>query len=238
MIILPAIDLLNGKVVRLMRGDYSEVTVYNHDPLNAALNFRNQGAKWLHIVDLDGAKSGDVINFEVIKRIKQMTNLSCEVGGGIRDFAAIKRYVQAGIDRVIIGTAAVTQEKFVEDAVKVFGEKIAVGIDLRGSKLAIKGWQESVKISILEFFARMRAADVKYVICTDISRDGTMSGTNLELYRELQQFSGINFIASGGVSSLDDVKNLHRLGVYGAIIGRAYYNGAINLKDAIAISES
>ncbi len=236
MVIFPAIDLLNGQVVRLMRGDYSEVTVYNADPLNAALNFKNQGAEWLHIVDLDGAKSGEPINFEVIKRIKQITGLKCQVGGGIRDFNTIKKYIQSGIDRVILGTAAVTQEKFVEDTVKFYGEKIAVGVDLRGTKIAIKGWRENVKVSRLEFFTRMRAAEVKYIICTDISRDGTMSGTNLELYRELQQYSGINFIASGGVSSLDDIRNLSHLGIYGAIIGRAYYNGAINIKDAITLA--
>lgn len=233
MLIYPAIDLIGGKAVRLYKGDYAQMSVYSDDPAGVAVRFRENGAKQMHIVDLEGAKSGETPNFDTILAIKEKGGLFCEVGGGIRTMATVERYLSAGIDRVILGTAAVTEEGFVEKAVDKYGERIAVGIDIKDGFVAIKGWTEKSAYSTFDFCCRMQECGVKTMICTDISRDGAMKGTNHELYRELMEKYDMNIIASGGVSSLDDVKRLAAAGLYGAIVGKAYYTGAIDLCEAV-----
>ena len=231
--IFPAIDLFNGQAVRLLRGDYNNMTIYDNNPVNIAEKFEAEGSEWVHIVDLEGAKIGAVKNFDTIINIKNSCKLKCEVGGGIRDLKIIERYINSGIDRVILGTAAVTEKNFVEDAIKNFGEKIAVGVDIKNNNVAIKGWQENSNLEAINFCERMQNIGVKTIICTDISKDGAMKGSNISLYKTLTEKLKIDIIASGGVSSLDDVKNLAELNLYGAIIGKAYYTGAINIKEAI-----
>ena len=237
MIILPAIDLFHGQAVRLLRGDYNAMTVYDPEPVNTAMKFRDEGAEWVHIVDLEGAKSGEAVNLSTIMKIRESCGLKCEVGGGIRDMSAIERYVDAGIDRVILGTSA-TREGFAREAVKNFGDKIAVGVDIRGGKVAVKGWLEDSGIDALTFCRKMQDDGVQTLITTDISRDGAMSGTNTGLYAELSRTLSVNIIASGGVSTLDDVKTLAGLGLYGAIIGKAYYTGAVKISEAIEAAKS
>ena len=231
--IYPAIDLFEGKAVRLFKGDYAQMTVYSENPVEIALDFRNQGAKCIHLVDLEGAKSGETPNFDTVCAIKKASNLFCEIGGGIRSLEVIDRYVSAGIDRVILGTAAVTQEGFVREAVAGYGDKIAVGIDIKDGYVAIKGWTEKSEEKAMDFCEKMQALGVKTLICTDISKDGAMQGTNRELYRELSRKFRMDIIASGGVSSLEDVKALAAMDIHGAIIGKAYYTGAINLAEAL-----
>ena len=238
MIILPAIDLFNSKAVRLLKGDYSNMTVYDENPVNTAMKFKSEGAEWIHIVDLEGARSGETVNLETIIKIKNACNLKCEVGGGIRNLKIIESYIKSGIDRVILGTAAVTEKNFVEEAIKNFGEKIAVGADIKNNSIAIKGWLENANINALDFCEKMQDAGVKTLICTDISKDGAMKGTNISLYENLNAKFNMNIIASGGVSSLDDVKNLAKLNLYGAIIGKAYYTGAVKIKEVIEAAKS
>lgn len=233
MIIIPAIDLFQGKAVRLFQGNYSSMTVYDDNPVNTAVKFKAQGAEWLHIVDLEGAKSGTPVNIETVMNIHEASGLKCEVGGGIRDMAAVERYINSGIDRVILGTSAATKEGFAREAVRNFGDKIAVGVDIRNGNVAVKGWLEDSGVDALSFCSRMQNDGVKTIISTDISRDGAMKGTNRELYRTLASTLSVNIIASGGVSSLDDVKALADLGLYGAIIGKAYYTGAVKISEAI-----
>ena len=233
MIIYPAIDLMEGQAVRLFKGDYAQKTVYSDVPVSVALDFKQAGATHIHLVDLEGAKSGTTPNFDTICQIKKESGLFCEVGGGIRSMEVIKQYVEAGIDRLILGTAAVEQEGFVEQAVKQFGSVIAVGVDIKDGFVAVKGWTESSGIPAFDFCEKMQSVGVSTMICTDIPRDGAMKGTNRELYKELSQKYSMQIIASGGVSSLGDVKALRAMELYGAIIGKAYYTGAINLKEAI-----
>lgn len=235
MVLFPAIDLYQGKAVRLLRGDYEKMTVYSNDPPEIAKKFKEAGATHLHLVDLEGAKSGETPNLEIIKSILAQTDLFTEVGGGIRSMQVIDRYLTAGVDRVILGTAAVTEEGLVEKAVAQYGDKIAVGVDIKDGCVAIKGWTETSGIDAFAFCEEMQAIGVSTLICTDISKDGMMQGTNRELYRKLSERFSINVIASGGVSSLDDVKALAEMNLYGAIIGKAYYTGAIDLKEAIAL---
>lgn len=239
MIILPAIDLFEGKAVRLFKGDYAQMTVYDPEPVNTARKFRDEGAEWVHIVDLEGAKAGEPVNFEAVLRIREACGLKCEVGGGIRDLRTIERYVSAGIERVILGTSAATQEGFAAEAVRKFGsEHIAVGVDVRDGFVAVKGWQESSGLEAFSFCEKMEAAGVNTIICTDISRDGAMKGTNRQLYASMSEKLGVKIIASGGVSSLDDVKALAELNLYGAIIGKAYYTGAVKISEAIEAAKS
>lgn len=239
MIILPAIDLFRGQAVRLLRGDYENMTVYDAQPVNTAMKFKSSGAEWIHMVDLEGAKSGDTPNIETVIEIKRSCGLKCEVGGGIRDMKTIERYVESGIDRVILGTAAVTHEGFVREAVRTFGtEHVAVGVDIKNGNVAIKGWLEESSINAFEFCRQMEDSGGSVIICTDISRDGAMKGTNRELYASMSREFHMNIIASGGVSSLDDVKALSGMNLYGAIIGKAYYTGAIDLKLAIEAAKS
>ena len=220
MLIFPAIDLYGGEAVRLLRGDYDKKTVYSTDPLAVARDFAAAGAEWVHLVDLEGARDGTAPAYELICRIKAETGLRCEVGGGIRDISAVRRYLDAGIDRVILGTAAVTDPDFLREAARLYGEQIAVGVDLRDGYVAIKGWTETTERSALDF-------------CREAERIGVMRGTNRELYRMLSEQTGMNIIASGGVSGMDDIHALRALGLYGAIVGRAYYTGDISLEEAI-----
>ena len=237
MLIYPAIDLYGGKAVRLYKGDYAQMTVYNDDPVAVAKDFAAKGASCIHLVDLEGAKSGTTPNFETVAAIKGETGLLCEIGGGIRSMETIEKYLSAGIDRVILGTAAVTEPGFVEDAVAKYGDKIAVGIDIKDGCVAIKGWTVKSEENAMDFTAKMEKIGVKTMICTDISKDGAMQGTNHELYRELSEKFSMNIIASGGVSSLDDVQRLAKLGIHGAIVGKAYYTGAIDLAKAIEVAK-
>ena len=236
MVIYPAIDLYDGKAVRLYKGDYAQMTVYNDDPTVIARDFQAQGATHIHLVDLEGAKSGTSPNFDTICRLKEQTGLFCQTGGGIRTMERIDRTLDAGIDRVILGTAAVTEEGFVEAAVRKHGDKIAVGIDIRDGFVAIRGWTEKTALEALTFCGKMADMGVKTLICTDISKDGAMQGTNHELYRTLKERFSLQIIASGGVSSLEDVKKLAALDIHGAIIGKAYYTGAIVLREAIEVA--
>ena len=236
MLIYPAIDLFDGKAVRLYKGDYAQMTVYSDDPVSVALDFQNSGARWIHLVDLQGAKSGNTDNLSTIRAIQKATNLRCEVGGGIRNMETVETYLNAGIDRVILGTAAVTDNTFLQEAVQRWGEKIAVGIDIKDGFVAIKGWTEKSLLTAEEFFRHVQSIGVRTCICTDISRDGAMQGANHALYRSLSQAYHMDIIASGGVSTLEDVKILARLGLHGAIIGKAYYTGAIDLKTAIEVA--
>lgn len=236
MLIYPAIDLYQGKAVRLYKGDYSQMTVYSHDPAAIAEKFAQAGASHMHIVDLEGAKNGTTPNFETILEIKRRGGLFCEVGGGIRSMETIECYVSAGIDRVILGTAAVTQPGFLEEAAKAYGSKIAVGMDLKDGYVAIKGWTEQSALTAWEFCEKLQKIGIETIICTDISRDGAMKGTNHDLYRELMDRFSMNIIASGGVSSMEDVEKLAKAKLYGAIIGKAYYTGAIDLARAIEVA--
>jgi len=236
MLILPAIDLFEGKAVRLYKGDYAQMTVYNEDPAAVAMDFKAQGAEWIHLVDLEGARSGETPNLDTVCAIKERSGLRCEIGGGIRSMAVVERYLTAGVDRVILGTAAVTDEGFLRAAVDAYGERIAVGIDIRDGFVAIKGWTEKSEEEAMDFCRKMQKLGVKTLICTDISKDGAMEGANHALYRELSQQLSMQIIASGGVSSMADVERLSALDIYGAIIGKAYYTGAIELKKVIEVA--
>ncbi len=236
MIILPAVDIIGGEAVRLLRGDYNQRTVYG-DPLEFALKFKSFGAEYIHIVDLEGAKSGDTPNLETVKRIIKNSGLFCEIGGGIRDIKTIENYVSAGAGRVILGTAAAENREFVKTAIEKYGEKIAVGADIKDGYIAVKGWTEKTDITAEQFFADMTGLGVKTVICTDISKDGAMQGTNINLYKELSEKFAVNIIASGGVSSISDIAALKNTGVYGAIIGKAYYSGAVDLGEALEVAK-
>ena len=237
MVILPAIDLYEGGAVRLYKGDYDKMTVYSENPLEIARDFEKSGAKFIHIVDLEGAKSGETPNIEVVKKIVSATSLKAEIGGGIRSMEVINKYINAGVSRVILGTAAVNDKEFLKEALEKYSEHIAVGADIKDGFVAIKGWVEKSEISCDEFFKEMEALGVKTIICTDISKDGAMQGTNRELYKELSRKFNINIIASGGVSSLDDIKALKKMGIYGAIIGKAYYIGAIKIDEAVEVAK-
>ncbi len=237
MLIFPAIDLYGGQAVRLYQGDYNQMTVYDPVPLHTVEKFEAAGATHLHLVDLEGAKTGQTTNLPAIEEITAHTGLFVEVGGGIRSMDTVRRYLDAGVSRVILGTAAVTDPEFTARAVEVYGDKIAVGADLKDGKVAIKGWLETSQDGWQTFFDRMEQLGVQTVICTDISRDGAMQGTNRALYRTLAARYAMDIIASGGVSSLEDIRALNAAGVAGAIIGKAYYTGAIDLAQAIALGE-
>ena len=237
MLIFPAIDLYEGKAVRLYKGDYAQMTVYNENPLEVARAFEAAGATHLHIVDLEGAKSGTTPNIDTVTLLTQNTSLFCEIGGGIRSMEVVDRYMAAGIDRVILGTAAVKDPEFLAAAVAKYGEKVAVGVDIKDGEVAIHGWTEKSGIDAYEFCEKMQAMGVKTLICTDISKDGAMQGTNHALYQELSRRCDMQIVASGGVSSMEDVKKLREKDLYGAIIGKAWYTGAIDLKEAIEVAK-
>lgn len=233
--IFPAIDLYEKKAVRLLRGDYENMTVYSDNPIEIALDFKSKGARYIHMVDLEGAKSYSVStpNLSVVEQVARETGLFVEIGGGIRDMATVEEYFDRGVSRVILGTAAVTDEEFLLCAVKKYGKRIAVGVDIKDGVVAIKGWLEKSEYTPDAFLEKLSALGVSTVICTDISRDGAMKGTNTALYRSIADKYNIALIASGGVSSMDDLKMLSEIGVEGAIIGKAYYTGAIDLSEAI-----
>ena len=230
--IFPAIDLYGKSAVRFYKGDYNEMTVYSADPVSVAKDFFAAGAKFIHMVDLEGARDGTTPNLDIVARVARETDLFVEIGGGIRSMDTVDKYLSCG-GRVILGTAAVTDRDFLRAAIEKYGEKIAVGADVKDGYIAIKGWTEKSAYTLDGFFADMQAIGVKTIICTDISKDGAMRGTNREMYRELSEKYSIDIVASGGVSSLDDVKALSAMKLYGAIIGKAYYTGAIDLKEAI-----
>ncbi len=238
MLIFPAIDLFGGKAVRLYKGDYDQMTVYNENPLAVAKDFAACGAVWLHTVDLEGARNGETPNLATVEKLVKESGLMVEVGGGIRSMDVVDRYLSAGVSRVILGTAAVKDEAFLKAALAKYGERIAVGIDIKDGKVAIKGWTEKSDLDAMEFCAKMEQMGVKTIICTDISKDGAMKGANHALYREMSARFGVQIIASGGVSSMEDVEKLAALGIYGAIVGKAYYVGAIDLKKAIEVAKA
>ena len=233
MIIFPAIDLFDKKAVRLYKGDYQNMTVYSENPIEIARDFESSGATHIHMVDLEGAKDGTTPNIDIVKQVATETKLFVEIGGGIRDMATVKKYLSAGVGRVILGTAAVTNTEFLKEAIVEYGDKIAVGADVKDGYIAIKGWVEKSELTLEDFLSQMQEIGVKYVICTDISKDGAMRGTNLELYQKLSKKYSMCITASGGVSTIQDIKELSKMDIYGAIIGKAYYIGAINLKDAL-----
>ena len=233
MILFPAIDLYEGKAVRLLKGDYQQMTVYSEYPEEIGKDFVRKGATHAHLVDLEGARDGTTPNLETVIRLKEETGLFCEIGGGIRSMETVQTYLEHGMDRVILGTAAVRDPDFLREALNTYGEKIAVGVDIRDGQVAIRGWTEVSGLPFLDFCRQMKNAGVRTLICTDISRDGAMRGTNRELYRQLQRELGIQITASGGVSTMEDLRALREMGLYGAIIGKAYYTGAIALEEAI-----
>ena len=235
--IFPAIDLYGGQAVRLYKGDYAQMTVYDPDPLNTAKKFEAAGAKYLHMVDLEGAKSGGTPNADTIRRVVENTGLFVELGGGIRAMEVVDAYLSMGVRRVILGTAAITGGDFVKRAVDKYGDAIAVGADVRDGMIAIKGWTENSDMTLDGFMEKFQRLGVRTVICTDISRDGAMRGTNRALYADLQKRYHMDIIASGGVSTLEDVRALGAMGLYGAIIGKAYYTGAIDLREAIEVAQ-
>ena len=234
--IFPAIDLYEGAAVRLFKGDYNQMTVYDKNPLNIAKKFEECGAEYLHMVDLEGAKTGLTPNLETIENIVKNTSLFVELGGGIRSMETVGKYLAIGVSRVILGTAAITDEAFLDEAIAKYGEKIAVGVDIKDGFVAIKGWTEKSQYTFEDFCRKMQDKGVKTLICTDISKDGAMKGTNRELYKSLSETLSLDIIASGGVSSIDDIKALREMNLYGAIIGKAYYTNAIDLKEAIEVA--
>ena len=235
--IFPAIDLYDKKAVRLFKGDYAQMTVYSENPIEVSRDFEAAGAKFIHMVDLEGAKNGTTPNLDIVKDIANNTGLFVEIGGGIRSMETVKAYLDSGVGRVILGTSAVTDEAFLLEAVKTYGEKIAVGADVKDGYIAIKGWVEKSQYSLEEFLSKMEKIGVKTIICTDISKDGAMKGTNLELYKSLNEKYSLDIIASGGVSTIDDIVALKCMDMYGAIIGKAYYTGAIDLCEAIEVAK-
>ena len=231
--IFPAIDLRFGQVVRLYQGDYDKMTVYGADPCAVARDFIAAGAKYLHVVDLDGAKDGTLANFEAISAIARQGGLYIEVGGGIRTEERIQQYLDLGVGRCILGTIAVKDFDFTARMAQKYGDKIAVGVDARDGYVAINGWKELSEERGVDFCRRLRDAGVQTVIYTDISRDGAEQGTNLELYRELAEIEGLNITASGGVSSIAELKELQSIGTHAAILGKALYTGRLDLKTVI-----
>ncbi len=233
MFIFPAIDLYDGKAVRLQRGDYNKMTVYSNNPLDLGYQFADAGAEFLHTVDLEGAKEGTTPNLSVVASLAKSCGLKVQVGGGIRNEDVVKKYLDAGVERVIIGTAAVTDPDFLCDMVEKYDEHIAVGVDIKDGMAAIRGWMEKSELTCYGLLDRLTAAGVKTVICTDISKDGMLSGTNTELYRDLMSKYSVDIIASGGVTTVGDVRELRNMGMYGAILGKAIYQRTIDLREAI-----
>ncbi|MBR2893568.1 MAG: 1-(5-phosphoribosyl)-5-[Clostridia bacterium] len=237
MLILPAIDLYDKKAVRLYKGDYEQMTVYSNNPIEIARKFEQCGATFIHMVDLEGAKNGTTPNIDEVRKVVEYTNLAVEIGGGIRDEETVKKYIDLGVTRVILGTAAVTDDEFLRRMVSKYKQAIAVGVDLKDGYVAIKGWTEKSQLTADEFFSHLSDIGVKTVICTDISKDGAMQGTNRQLYKELSQKYPMDIVASGGVSSIDDIRALKEMNLYGAILGKAYYVGAVDLKEAVEVAK-
>lgn len=237
MLILPAIDLYDKKAVRLYKGDYEQMTVYSNNPIEIARKFQECGATFIHMVDLEGAKNGTTPNIDEVRKVVEYTDLKVEIGGGVRDEETVQKYIDLGVERVILGTAAVTDDAFLRKMVSKYKDAIAVGVDLKDGYVAIKGWTEKSQLTADEFFRHLSEIGVRTVICTDISKDGAMQGTNRELYKELSEKYTMDIVASGGVSSLDDIKALKEMNLYGAILGKAYYIGAVDLKEAVKVAK-
>ena len=235
--IFPAIDLFDKKAVRLFKGDYNQMTVYSENPIDVARDFEKKGARFIHMVDLEGAKDGTTPNIEIVSQIANETSLFVEIGGGIRSMETVERYLSSGVSRVILGTSAVTDEEFLRSAISKYGDKIAVGADVKDGYIAIKGWLEKSSYTLDAFFEKMQRLNVKTIICTDISKDGAMKGTNLKMYSELSKKYSLDIVASGGVSTINDITELRKMELYGAIIGKAYYTGAIDLAEAIEVAK-
>lgn len=232
--IFPAIDIINGKAVRLTQGDYNKMTVFSDNPVEVAKEFENKGARYIHLVDLDGAKRGSLENIDTVSKIVKETKLFVEIGGGIRNKERIEKYLDLGVARVILGTAAVNDFEFLKKSVNQYKEKIVLGVDAKDGLVAINGWEEKTNIDSFEFCKKARDIGVKTVIYTDIAKDGAMQGTNIEAFKRLVKIEGLDIIASGGVSNLDDLKKLKEINVDGAIIGKALYLGVIDLKEALS----
>lgn len=237
MILIPAIDLYEGKAVRLSKGDYRQMTVYSDCPTELAEHFARVGAEYLHVVDLEGAKTGETPNLPLIREIAEKQRMKVEVGGGIRSAQTVERYLQAGVDRVILGTAALMQPDFLKEMVAEWGRRIAVGVDVREGKVATHGWQQTSSMECMEFCRLLQNIGVETIICTDISRDGMLGGTNVDLYQRLSEAFDLHIIASGGVSSIQDIRSLAELKLYGAIVGKAIYEGKLDLADALACAK-
>ncbi len=235
MVIFPAIDLYEGEAVRLLKGDYNQMTIYDSQPLNTAKKFRESGAKHLHLVDLEGARDGGTPNMRVIKEIVEKSDMFVQTGGGIRNEETVKRYFDIGVDRVILGTAAVTDPNFLTACVDKYGKKIAVGVDIKDGYVAIKGWTEKSQITAEDFFDKMEKIGVYNIICTDISRDGAMKGIDDTMYDKINSKYNIKITASGGVTNIEDIKRLAAHNIYGTIVGKAYYTGAIDIAEAICV---
>ena len=233
--IFPAIDLYQGKAVRLLKGDYANMTVYSDDPAAKSLEFAAQGAEYIHLVDLEGARDGLAVNFDTVREIIRRSGLKAEIGGGIRSEDVVLKYLEAGAMRVILGTAALEDPDFLSRMLSKYGSQIAVGVDVRDGLVAIKGWLETSTTGCFDFIEKLSDMGVQTVICTDISKDGAMAGTNLPLYKQLQSRFGLDIVASGGISTIDDVKALKEMDIYGAILGRAIYTGGIDLREAIEV---
>ena len=231
--IFPAIDLIDGKAVRLVRGDYAQMTVYSDDPVSVARSFAACGAKYLHVVDLEGARDGSTPNIETVKALIRESGLLVEIGGGIRSMETVKKYMDAGAYRVIIGTAAVTDPDFLDEALAAYGDRIAVGVDIRDGMVAIKGWTELSALTCFDFCEQLQKKGISTVICTDISKDGLLGGTNLSLYADMAKRFQLNITASGGVSTVGDVQRLAEMGLYGAILSKALYTGDLDLGAAL-----
>ena len=235
MIIFPAIDIYEGKVVRLLKGDYNKMTIYSENVVDKACEIEAEGGEWLHLVDLEGAKEGNTPNFNYVEEICKKTGLKVEIGGGIRTEANIEKYINAGVDRIILGTKAATDKDFLEKMTDKYREKIAVGIDVKDEKVAIKGWLEVTDKNIFDFVTELKEVGIKNIIVTDIAKDGAMSGINVSFYEKLSKFTDMDITASGGVTTLDDLIRLKNTGIYGAILGKAMYTGNVDLREALKI---
>ncbi len=235
--IFPAIDLLNEKVVRLYQGDYEQQEVFGEDPVAFAQSFEEKGAQYLHLVDLDGAKDGALRYFKTAEKIVAQTDLFVEVGGGIRDEATIERCLAAGVHRVIIGTLPQKNPALAKELIQKYGEKIAVGVDARDGKVAVEGWLETTETDAFDFCQELAAWGAKTIIFTEISRDGTGQGINIPLYQKLLTITGVEFVASGGVATLNDITELKKIGIPSAIVGKALYKGDLKLEDVLKEAE-
>ena len=236
MIILPAIDLKDGQAVRLYKGDYNQKTVYSNNPEELAKEFETMGAKWLHVVDLDGAKDGKCINLETIRKIKQTTNMSLELGGGIRNMETVALYLdEVGIDRVILGTAAINDPQFLKEAISKYGaKKIVVGVDVKNGYVSTSGWLKTSDVPYLDFIKELEKIGVEYIVVTDISKDGTLQGPNFKMYEQIASVSKINFVVSGGIKDKQNILDVAKKDYYACIVGKAYYEGKVDLKEVIA----
>ena len=236
MLVIPAIDLKDGQAVRLYKGDYNQKTVYSNNPEELAKEFETMGAKWLHVVDLDGAKDGKCINLETIRKIKQTTNMSLELGGGIRNMETVALYLdEVGIDRVILGTAAINDPQFLKEAISKYGaKKIVVGVDVKNGYVSTSGWLKTSDVPYLDFIKELEKIGVEYIVVTDISKDGTLQGPNFKMYEQITSESKINFVVSGGIKDKQNILDVAKKDYYACIVGKAYYEGKVDLKEVIA----